>query len=147
PLLLAGLTVAGCAQVSVRAGSGADVAAPPSSAAASPALTPAAARDNPFFAPSTLPYHAPPFDRITNADYQPALEEGMRQQLAEVEAIANQAAEPTFDNTLVAMERTGALLARVYHPDVRVFEVFEADGSPLALIYFDYFKRDNKGGG
>jgi len=35
----------------------------------------------------------------------------------------------------------------VYHPDVRVFEVFDADGSSLALIYFDYFKRDNKGGG
>ena len=35
----------------------------------------------------------------------------------------------------------------VYHPDVRVFEVFEADGKPLALFYADYFKRDEKGGG
>ena len=35
----------------------------------------------------------------------------------------------------------------VYHPDVRVFEVFDADGSPLALWYFDYYKRDNKNGG
>ena len=35
----------------------------------------------------------------------------------------------------------------VYHPDVRVFEVFDADGKPLALFYCDYFKRDNKNGG
>jgi peptidyl-dipeptidase Dcp len=73
----------------------------------------AQARQNPFFAESTLPYHAPPFDRITDADYQPALEEGMRRRLAEIEAIAGQASEPTFENTIVTMERAGALLTRV----------------------------------
>src|SRR3954454_158198 len=73
----------------------------------------APARENPFFAPSTLPYQAPPFDRIRDADFQPALEEGMKRQLAEVEAIAARTDEPTFDNTILAMERSGALLTRV----------------------------------
>lgn len=72
-------------------------------------------RINPFFTPSALPYQAPPFDRIRDSDYQPALEEGMRRQLAEVESIAAQSAPPTFDNTIVAMERSGALLTRVRH--------------------------------
>jgi peptidyl-dipeptidase Dcp len=67
---------------------------------------------NPLFVESTLPYHAPRFDLIRNEDYQPALEEGMRQQLAEIDAIAKQTAPPTFDNTIVAMEKSGALLTR-----------------------------------
>jgi peptidyl-dipeptidase Dcp len=69
--------------------------------------------DNPFYAPSTLPFGAPPFDRIHDDDYQPAIEEGMRRQLAEVAAIAGQAAPPTFENTVVALERSGELLTRV----------------------------------
>jgi peptidyl-dipeptidase Dcp len=69
--------------------------------------------DNPFLHESTLPFHAPPFDKIHDADFQPALEEGMRQQLAEVDSIANQSAAPTFENTIVAMERSGAMLTRV----------------------------------
>jgi peptidyl-dipeptidase Dcp len=68
---------------------------------------------NPFFAPSSLPYQAPAFDKITDADFQPAFDEGMKQQLAEVAKIADQEASPGFDNTIVAMERTGALLTRV----------------------------------
>lgn len=70
------------------------------------------APSNPFRTASTLPYQAPPFDRIRNEDYQPAIEEGMRQHLAEVAAIATQTAPPTFDNTIVAMERAGGLLTR-----------------------------------
>ena len=66
--------------------------------------------NNPFATASTLPFQAPPFDRIRAADYQPAMEEGMRQQIAEIEAIANQTSAPTFDNTIVPMERSGALL-------------------------------------
>jgi peptidyl-dipeptidase Dcp len=68
---------------------------------------------NPFFQPSPLPYQAPPFDKIHDADYQPALEEGIQQEAAEIEAIANDPAPPTFENTLVRMERSGALLRRV----------------------------------
>jgi peptidyl-dipeptidase Dcp len=49
---------------------------------------------NPFAAPSRLLYQAPPFDRIRNTDFQPAIEEGMRQQLAEVAAIVHETAAP-----------------------------------------------------
>jgi peptidyl-dipeptidase Dcp len=68
---------------------------------------------NPFYAPSTLPFQAPPFDKIKDADYQPAIEAGMAQELTEIEAIANNPAPPTFENTIVAMEKTGRLLQRV----------------------------------
>src|ERR1043165_873314 len=68
---------------------------------------------NPFFAESTLPFHAPPFDKIHDADYQPAIEEGMKQHLAEIEAIENDPAPPTFANTIEAMEKSGRLLGRV----------------------------------
>ena len=67
---------------------------------------------NPFYAASTLPFGAPPFDKIKDGDYQPAIEAGMAQQLAEIDKIANDPAAPTFENTLVAMERSGRLLAR-----------------------------------
>ena len=68
---------------------------------------------NPFYAPSTLPFQAPPFDKIKDSDYQPAIDAGMAQQIEEVEAIANNPAPPTFENTLVALERSGQLLDRV----------------------------------
>lgn len=69
--------------------------------------------DNPFFTESSLPFHLPPFDRIRDPDYVPAFERGMSDQLREVEAIASNPGKPTFDNTIVAMERTGRLLTRV----------------------------------
>ncbi|MGD0484267.1 MAG: M3 family metallopeptidase [Gemmatimonadales bacterium] len=68
--------------------------------------------DNPFANASTLFDQAPPFNKIHDAAYQPALEEGMRLQLAEVAAIARDTATPTFDNTIVALERSGVLLHR-----------------------------------
>ena len=58
-----------------------------------------AADTNPFSAPSTLPYQTIPWDRIKDSDYTPAFEEAMKQQLAEIDAIANNPAPPTFDNT------------------------------------------------
>ncbi|HXT17971.1 MAG TPA: M3 family metallopeptidase [Gemmatimonadaceae bacterium] len=70
------------------------------------------AADNPFAAVSTLPFGAPPFDRIRDSDYEPAIEEGMRRQLREVDAIVHDTAPPTFDNTLAALERSGDLLTR-----------------------------------
>jgi peptidyl-dipeptidase Dcp len=69
--------------------------------------------ENPFYAPSTLPFQAPPFDKIQDGDYQPAIEAGMAQQLAEIRAIADSPDAPTFENTLVAMEKSGRLLDRV----------------------------------
>ena len=68
---------------------------------------------NPFFALSALPYHMPQFDKIRNEDYVPAFNEAMRQQLAEVKAIADNPAAPTFDNTIVALDRSGQMLDRV----------------------------------
>jgi peptidyl-dipeptidase Dcp len=67
---------------------------------------------NPFYAASTLPFEAPPFDRINDSDYQPALEAGMAQELDEIQAIADNPAVPTFENTFVAMEKSGRLLDR-----------------------------------
>jgi len=69
--------------------------------------------DNPFAAPSTLPLGLPPFDRIRDSDYLPAYEAGMRRQLEEVAAIAHKPQSATFDNTIVALERSGQLLERV----------------------------------
>ena len=68
---------------------------------------------NPFYAPSPLPFHAPPFDRIHDADYAPAIDAGRSAQIQEVEAIANDPALPDFENTFAAMERSGQLLQRV----------------------------------
>jgi peptidyl-dipeptidase Dcp len=79
---------------------------------AAPAGVRAFSSDNPFARPSALSYEAPRFDRIHDTDYRPAIEEGMRRQLQEMNAIAGQTAGPTFENTIVAMERTGVLLTR-----------------------------------
>ncbi len=68
---------------------------------------------NPFYQASTLPFQAPPFDRIKDADYQPAIEAGMAEQRKEIDAIANNPAPPAFANTVEAMERSGQLLQRV----------------------------------
>jgi len=84
----------------------------------STAITALAANDefgptNPFYAASPLPFQAPPFDKIKDSDYQPAIEAGMTQQRAEVRAIADNPAPPTFENTIVAMEKSGQLFNRV----------------------------------
>ncbi|RUQ97517.1 M3 family metallopeptidase [Labedella endophytica] len=71
--------------------------------------------DNPFFQPSTLPYQLPPFELITDDHYLPAIERGIAEQKAEVEAIASQDSPADFENTLVALERSGAILSRVLH--------------------------------
>jgi peptidyl-dipeptidase Dcp len=75
--------------------------------------TPPMAADNPFARPSPLPYEMPPFDKIGDADYAPAFEAGMRDQLKEVAAIAHDPRPATFENTIVALERSGRLLDRV----------------------------------
>ncbi|MGN6280745.1 peptidyl-dipeptidase Dcp [Frateuria sp.] len=89
-----------------------DNQATPAPTASAPAASASTAQANPFFAASTLPFQAPPFDKIQESDYQPAIEEGMRQHLAEIEKIANNPEPPTFDNTFIPMEKSGALLKR-----------------------------------
>jgi peptidyl-dipeptidase Dcp len=68
-----------------------------------------------FAQASTLPFHAPDFAHITDADFRPAIEQGIAINRAEIEAIASDPAAPTFDNTMVAMERSGQVLTRVYN--------------------------------
>jgi len=82
---------------------------PAKPAASAPAAT---KHVNPLLNASTLQYQAPPFDKIDDGDYQTAIEQGMRDQIAEVEKIANNPAPATFDNTFVALEKSGALLTR-----------------------------------
>ncbi|NGZ83188.1 M3 family metallopeptidase [Duganella sp. SAP-35] len=74
---------------------------------------PAALAGNPLATASTLPFNYPAFDKIKDEHFAPAFVEGMRIQLKEIEAIANSKAAPSFDNTIVAMEKSGALLTRV----------------------------------
>jgi peptidyl-dipeptidase Dcp len=88
--------------------------APPAKRAAAQA-----AESNPFFEPSPLPFQAPPFNRIKDSDFQPAIEEGMKRQLAAIEKIADNSAPATFENTIVEMEKSGQMLDRVE-------EVFQA---------------------
>lgn len=81
---------------------------------ANPALAASAdfGPSNPFFAASTLPFQAPPFDKIKDEDYQPAIEAGIAQEEEEIQAIADNHEAPTFENTIVAMEKGGRLLNR-----------------------------------
>jgi len=72
----------------------------------------AADPDNPLLKESALPYHYPPFDKIKDAHFVPAIEAGMREQLKEVDVVANNSEKPTLENTVVALERTGRLLDR-----------------------------------
>ncbi len=88
---------------------------------------PAEAPANPFLAASTLPFQAPAFDRIKDGDYLPAFEEGMRQQLAEIRQIADNAEPATFDNTLLPLEKSGAILDRTSRV---FFGVVQADTNP-----------------
>ena len=98
----AGLALAGCATTSQQ----------PAGNASTAVLSDGFSSSNPFFAESSLPFHAPPFDRIKDSDFQPALEAGMREQIVEIEGLANQSAPATFENTIIPMERSGAVLTR-----------------------------------
>jgi peptidyl-dipeptidase Dcp len=72
-----------------------------------------AARTNPLLTPSDLPLQAPPFDRIRDEDFAPAFTAAMADHLREIDAIADDPAAPTFDNTLVALEHAGWRLRNV----------------------------------
>ena len=68
---------------------------------------------NSFLDISPLPYQAPAFDRISDSDYRPAFDEGIRQKREEIYAIVAQPHDPDFSNTILALEQSGALLSRV----------------------------------
>jgi peptidyl-dipeptidase Dcp len=107
---------------------------------------------NPFYAPSPLPFQAPPFDRIQDSDYQPAIEAGMAQQLTEIRAIADNPDLPGFENTLGALEKSGRLLDRVMsvfdavtsantNPDLQSVQKIEA---PKLAAHHDAIYLDSR---
>ena len=84
-------------------------------------------RTNPFFAEWDTPFGIPPFDRIEDADYLPALQEGIRQHNAEIQAIIDNADAPSFDNVIAAFDQSGELLYKVSGV---LFNLAETDNSP-----------------
>src|SRR3954468_1477596 len=84
---------------------------------------------NPLLTESTLPYNLPPFDKIKDEHFQPALEQGMAEEEKEADAIAKQAEPASFENTIVAMEKSGQLLGRAR----RIFSNFGACNTNPAI--------------
>ena len=107
---------------------------------------------NPFATPSTLPFQAPPFDRIKDTDYLPAIKAGMAQQRAEIARIAADPAAPTFDNTIAALERSGRLLERANNAfdgvnganTNDVLQKAEEELAPLMAAHSDAINLDAK---
>src|ERR1700722_13743879 len=114
--MLKNLTLSFLGAVALAAASTSGFADSAASTAAAPAAAsvpvPAMAQDNPFAKPSKLFMQAPPFDKIKDSDYQPAIEDGIKEQRVEVDAIANNPDKPTFENTIAALEKSGQLLNR-----------------------------------
>ncbi|WP_114520243.1 M3 family metallopeptidase [Altererythrobacter sp. ZODW24] len=105
-----------------------------------------------FAQESTLPFHAPDFTKINDADYAPAIKQGIEIQQAEIAAIANNPAAPTIDNTLVAMERSGAMLSRTMMAFYQeqgantndVLDATETEISPLLAAHGDAIYLNDK---
>ena len=91
------------------------------------ALMTSCTRTNPFFTEWNTPYGIPPFEQITDADYVPAIQAGIDEQLAEIEAIVASDAEPTFENVIGALDRSGALLSKVSRV---LFNLSESTNTP-----------------
>ena len=107
---------------------------------------------NPFARPSTLPFQAPPFDRIKDTDYLPAIKAGMSEQRAEIARIAADRSTPTFDNTIAALERSGRLLERANNAfdgvnganTNDVLQKTEEELAPLMAAHSDAINLDAK---
>jgi peptidyl-dipeptidase Dcp len=104
-------------------------AKPSPSSSPSPSKKSADMTANPFLTESTLPYKLPPFDKIKDEHFQPALEQGIAEEEKEADAIAKQTEKPTLENTVVALEKSGQLLARAR----RVFSNFGACNTNPAI--------------
>ena len=100
---------------------------------ASPTAATALSPDNPFTQPSALAFEYPAFDRLRDTDYRPAFIAGMAAHLQEVAAIANDPRPPSFDNTIVALERSGSLLTRV----ARIFFNLTSSNSDPAMLQLE----------
>ncbi|MEG4679012.1 peptidyl-dipeptidase Dcp [Enterobacter cloacae] len=106
---------------------------------------------NPFFDISLLPYQAPRFDEINDSHYRPAFDEALRQKRADIDAIVAQTVAPDFDNTVLALEKSGAMLARVSsvffamtsaHTNARLQELEEQFSTELAALANDIWLND-----
>jgi peptidyl-dipeptidase Dcp len=125
-------------------------AAAPRKKAASASATLSAS--NPFAKPSALPFETPDFSKIKDSDYLPALLAGMAEQKREVTAIANDPSPPTFNNTLVALERSGALLERANLAFSAVngantndtLQATDTKTSPLFAAHYDFIYLNPK---
>lgn len=85
---------------------------------------------NPFLTEWDTPYGIPPFEQIKTCHYMPALEQGIKEQLAEVDAIIACPEAPTFENTILALDQSGALSDKVVGV---MFNLAETDGTPELL--------------
>jgi peptidyl-dipeptidase Dcp len=106
---------------------------------------------NPFFDISLLPYQAPHFDEINDSHYRPAFDEALRQKRADVDAIVSQTAAPDFTNTVLALEKSGAMLSRVSsvffamtsaHTNAYLQELEEQFSTELAALANDIWLND-----
>lgn len=106
---------------------------------------------NPFFDISLLPYQAPHFDEINDGHYRPAFDEALRQKRADIDAIVAQTAAPDFTNTVLALEKSGAMLSRVSsvffamtsaHTNAYLQELEEQFSTELAALANDIWLND-----
>jgi peptidyl-dipeptidase Dcp len=108
--------------------------------------------ENPFFVEWTTPFEVPPFDLIKIEHYRPAFDEGLKQHQQDIDAIINNAEEPTFENTILALENAGPLLTKVISV---FFNISSADGndemqaieeeySPKITKHFDEMNMNEK---
>ncbi|PTM36384.1 peptidyl-dipeptidase Dcp [Enterobacter cloacae] len=106
---------------------------------------------NPFFEISLLPYQAPHFDEINDSHYRPAFDEALRQKRADIDAIVSQTTAPDFTNTVLALEKSGAMLTRVNsvffamtsaHTNAYLQELEEQFSTELATLANDIWLND-----
>ena len=106
---------------------------------------------NPFFEISLLPYQAPHFDEINDSHYRPAFDEALRQKRADIDAIVSQTTAPDFTNTVLALEKSGAMLTRVNsvffamtsaHTNAYLQELEEQFSTELAALANDIWLND-----
>jgi len=105
----------------------------------------AASTENPFFTEWTTPFGVPPFDKIKVEHYRPALDSGFAEHNAEIEAIVNNPEEPTFENTILALENSGKLLYTVFMAFMNVngtdgceaMKAIEAEYMPRYSAHYD----------
>ena len=108
--------------------------------------------DNPFLSEYTTPFQVPPFDKIDTSHYMPAFLEGMKQQNAEIDSIINNPAEPTFENTILAYDKSGKLLTKVNNVFFAITEantdekiqLIARDVNPLLSKHYDEIGMNEK---